>query len=659
MSNNIEARSRLQQSLAVINQGSGVEAEEVNLRQIAELLIASRWVVLGIALTFMMVGIFYLVVSDRTYEADGMVQVEDDSKSSALSNLNDLSSLLVGSTVKTEAEIQILQSHMVLDQVIDKMNFLVGVRPKYFPVLGHAIARWNKKRTGPVSALPGFGSYAWGGERVEVPTFDIPDDLVGERFSLVAGDNAYTLLDSHDGELLKGKVGESAAVETASGRITLFVRTLVARPGTVFYLDRRAREDVYKSLYKRLIVAEQGKQSGVIQLQYSGSSPDEVFNVVNSIEDAYLRQNVERRSEEAARSLEFLNRQLPDLKEKVDVAQANLNAYQLKHGTVDVSQETEQVLKSSVDLEARRLELMQQREEALQRFTAEHPVIKAIDEQLQIIQSAQARTKKDTESLPTTQQDVLGLMRDVEVATQLYTTMLDTIQQLQVARAGTIGNVRIVDRPLKPRTPSSPRPVITLALSLFGGLLFGVVYVFVKHALLRGLDDPGEVERRFGLVTFASIPYSSVQTRLARQMKGRPGMGDASYVLAVNKGDEVVAEALRSLRTSLHFALIESPNNVLMITGPSPGIGKSFISVNLAAVLALSDKKVVLLDADLRRGHINSYFGGEVKPGITDYLVGDADAASIIRPSGVKGLDYLARGTTPPNPAELLLNEKF
>jgi tyrosine-protein kinase Etk/Wzc len=155
-------------------------------------------------------------------------------------------------------------------------------------------------------------------------------------------------------------------------------------------------------LTKRLVVAEQGKQSGVISISYSDDSAEQVTDIVNSLEDAYLRQNVERRSANAQQSLEYLEKQLPQMKDQVDQAQTRLDSYQLSHGSVDVSQETQLVLKQSVDLESKRLELAQKREELVQRFTPQHPTVVALDQQIQSLNGAVERIRQQVEKLPNT-----------------------------------------------------------------------------------------------------------------------------------------------------------------------------------------------------------------------------------------------------------------
>lgn len=632
------------------------EHDDVDLRQIFGVLWGGRYKVLLSILLTLTVGLIYLVAKAPVYEANGLVQVEQDDKSLS-SSLGDLSTLF-GAPVETEAEIEILKSRMVLGSVVDNLNLEISATPNYFPLIGRFVAQHGELTGEPRAPIFGLDRYAWGGEHIEVSTLDLPTSLVDENLTLVAARPAgsYILLDSDDKLILRGKVGEKAIGAASGGSVVVFVRDLKARPGTRFNVIRFSRQDVFENLAISLNIAEQSKQSGVIGITADGKSPLLVTNIVKEIEDSYLRQNVERRSAEAEQSLEFLQKQLPDIRRKVDAAQAGLNAYQMKQGSVDVTKETDIVLQQSVDLETQRLELEQKRQEALQKFTPKHPVIQAIDAQIGDIQNRQEEIKKKTEKLPETQQEILSLMMELQVNTGLYTALLNSAQQLQVAKAGTVGNVRIIDYPLTPNEPTKPVPSLVLALSVMMGFVIGVLYLFAEKALFRGVDSPDEVEKALGLPTYAAIPFVPSQLRIAKELKRKGGSG---CILADIEPDNPAIEALRSLRTSLQFALLESGSNVVMFTGPTPGLGKSFVSINLGAVVATSGKRVAVVDADLRRGHLHEYFGESASPGLSDYVVGNADLASIIRKTSVDGLFVVKNGTTPPNPAELLLHEKF
>ena len=239
--------------------------------------------------------------------------------------------------------------------------------------------------------------------------------------------------------------------------------------------------------------------------------------------------------------------------------------------------------------------------------------------------------------------------------------MLNSAQELQIKRAGTIGNVRIIDLGVEPEEAARPRGGLMLALALVLGGMLGVMAVFLRRALREGVTDPTEVEQKLGLATYAAIPFSEEEHKLQRKHKRvARKRGESVGLLVGNAPQSVTAESLRSLRTSLHFALLDAPNHVIAITGPSPNLGKSFLSLNFGAILAEAGHKVVVVDADLRRGHMHERLGMPRKPGLADYIARDVGLEEVLRDVRQhESLAFIGAGTVAPNPAELLLNPRF
>ncbi|MGQ0700526.1 MAG: polysaccharide biosynthesis tyrosine autokinase [Panacagrimonas sp.] len=627
------------------------DEQELDLRKLFDSVWGGRWIILVTVLLGALAAGAYLITTRPIFMANGLVQVEEEEKGMTPS-MEDLSAAFGGSA-KTSAEIEILQSRLVLGKVIDDLKLEIAAEPRYFPKIGRF---WARKAYGAPSEGVWWQQFAWGGEKIEVSTFNVPDSLRDAAFTLIATGQGYLLLGPNMETILDGAVGETAVGEAGGEPVEIFVKSLSAAAGRHFSVVRRSRLATYSDVSGRFQVTEQGRQSGIIELTARDFSPVGAAEIVRKSQDAYVRQNVERRSAEAQQSLEFLQKQLPSIKEKVDAAQTQLNAYQVKQDSVDVTKETELILQQSVELETRRLELQQERQVALQRFTLKHPVILAIDGQIARIASEFGSVKKLSETLPAKQQEILSLLRDLEVNEQLYTTLLNSAQELQIAKAGTIGSVRIIDYPLIPKSKALPRGRSVMMLGLVLGFVVGVVITFIKMTLNKGVSDPSQVEQAFGLASYAAIPYSRQQSKFRRFIeRGKSGF----HVLAAMDPSDVAIEALRSLRISLQFALLESRSNVLMLTGPTPGIGKSFVAMNLGVVLAASGKKVVVIDGDLRRGALNKYCGVTREPGVTDFILGSADALQVLRKTPITHLSFVARGTAAPNPGELLMHPRF
>ena len=249
-------------------------------------------------------------------------------------------------------------------------------------------------------------------------------------------------------------------------------------------------------------------------------------------------------------------------------------------------------------------------------------------------------------------------MRSVKVNTELYTFLLNKSQELKVVEAGTVGNVRILDFAMLPYEPIKPKKALIILLGAVLGLFFAVVLVFVRKAMNQGVEDPNAVEKSTGLSVFASIPHSDLQERLHKKMRQSKGQSGDVLLTSVDHTDLAI-ESLRSLRTNLHFALLESDNNIVMLTGPAPGLGKSFVSANFGAILAAAGQKVLLIDGDMRKGHLHKYFSIQRNPGLSGAISGNVSLEDAVHETKVENLSVMPTGVLPPNPADLLMHERF
>lgn len=630
--------------------------EAVNLRELLDVLWSGKSVVLLVTVGCALLALAFALTTQPVYQANGLVQVEQTQDKIGAS-LDQLSSLIGAPPADATAEIAIFKSRMVLSAVAAAMKLHIRVEPVYFPVIGEAVA-WRQPKGVVRPAVFGLESFAWGGEEVKVTAFDVPEALYNIPFTLQVTQKGFTLTQKGLGVAVQGTVGQRLIVKTRAGDVVLFVQHVVSRPNVRFKLIRMAPPSILEELSGKLTVAEQPRDSGVLVVQVSDTDPQFAVQLVNELQNAYLKQNVERRSAQAEQSLGFLKEQLPALKENVDSAQARLNSYQLKRGTVDVQQETALVLKRTVDLETQRLSLMQERDAALLRYTSQHPIVTTLNERVRGLEREIGSIRKQVETLPETQQEILSLMRDLQVNTQLYTALLNSAQELQVTKAGTVGNVRIIDDGMTPLMPIKPKKRVIVLMGVLVGMILGVAAVFAMRTLLRGVDRPEDIERNLGLPTYASIPYSTSQRRVMQRLL-RDKSNDGLILASVDSGDLAI-EAIRSLRTSLHFAMMEAPNNIVMFTGPIAALGKSFVSINLGALLAQSGKKVVVIDADMRRGRLHYSAGAKQTPGLSDYVAATIEShEAIMQRTQVKGLDFVAGGTRPPNPSEILMSARF
>ena len=626
--------------------------DEINLLDLFDVVLESRWLIIGAVLASLVIGGAYALLSTPIYQANMLIQVEESkpgggAASGALGEAANLFEI----RSPASAEMEILRSRLVVGQAVQNLQLDLNVSPKYIPLIGGWLSRRATKPSNP--GFLGFGGYVSGNEYLKLGVFETSRPMEGMRFSVVITSNGYDLL-SPDGNLLgKGTVGQALDFQLNGQKGTILVASFSGLPGAQFYVNRSPKLTVIERLQRNLVISEQGRQSGVINTVLTGDDPAKIAYILNEIGTLYVRQNIARKAAEAEKTLVFLDTLLPQLRTQVDATETKFNQFRNRNSTFDLGVEAKLVLEQSVKLQTSLLELQQKRKELETRFTAQHPSIQTIDAQIKGINSELASLAGKVKSFPSVEQDLLRLTRELKVNTELYASLLNSSQQLRLVKEGKVGNVRIVDTAAVPEVPIRPQRMTLLAIAGVMGLIFGLALAFVRNSLRPGIKDPNDIEQRVGLSVFATVPFSTLQESLIKKIKGKV---EGTHVLALASPQDPAIEGLRSLRTALQFAMLDAPNNIVLITGPTPGIGKSFTSVNFSAVLAAVNKKVLLIDADLRKGHLNQYFGIPRGNGLSEVVSGSITLQDALHKNIAPNVDFLTTGTLPPNPAEILMS---
>lgn len=635
--------------------------DEIDLARLFGLLLDHIWLIIAITFMFALGGVAYALLVTPVYQGDALVQVERRSSVSPLGGLSEVMGESGDSS--TAAEVQILQSRMVLGKVVDRVGLDTVVQPRLLPFVGEFLRRQGIERPDFMEGRP----WVWAGERLEVGRLEVAGYLRGTSLTLrsLGGERFQVLLQNREGvqPLGEGVVGQ--LISFRNGDITLRIAELRAAPGAEFTLLKRSRPAAIANIKSRLSVSEvgggRGSSTGMLSLTLSGTEREEIRRSLNTVAETFLTQNVERQSAQAQQSLEFLREQAPELRTQLSQAENALNEYRVAMDSVDLSSESQAAIEQFIALEQQLNELEFQEAELAQRFTPNHPAYQTLLRKKRQLQQERAQLNERVNELPAAQQEVVRLTRDMEVTQAIYVNVLNKAQELEVARAGTVGNVRIIDDGLVGGAPIEPRKSLIVVVATLLGAMLSTGFVLMRGLLRRGVESPEQIEEA-GLPVYATVPLSEEQGKLVHRVKHRRDKKTSSIssgLLAERAPADNAVEALRGLRTSLHFAMMEAGNNRLMMTGPSPAIGKSFIAINLGAVCAQAGQRVLVVDADLRKGQVHHAFDERAEGGLSDLLSGQAESGDLIRKTQIEGLDYVSRGQAPPNPSELLMNIRF
>jgi len=644
-------------------QGYGMAANQeedvIDFKELISLLLNHRWAIGGVMLSFILLSAVYCKLETPIYQANLLINSNVSSGGNALGGL-------LGSTVNvfdfgrtdSATEEQIISSRSVLEPVVSELHLDVLISPKYFPIWGHSIARdYNKTNYSNVPNTPrlGLAQYDWGGNSLKIDQFEVSEDLKGSRFILkYLGANNFELKNTAGKILLTGVVGQDYQIKpNFYSSIDLKINSMNANTGAEFYLEQQRMEDAIGALNSRLQIVDSGKQTNLITLQLKGADPELVAQTLNDIGHSAVMFDVNSQANEASKTLNFLQSRLPAVKQALDLAEKRLNDYLATSGDIQLSDEGKMFLDKMGQLETQLSTLQVQKAQLQQQYTDQSFQVQQIQTAIDQLSADRQALEAQIKQLPESDQMQMGLKRDAVVQNKIYVNLLDKIQQFEILQAGTVGKVAVIDEAAVPYKPINKPAALVIALAGFLGFFLSAGFFFIRQFLFRGIEDPDIVESKLGLNVFGAIQESKLQIQQLRNLE----MRRIKYLQFLSEMDphDLVVESLRSLRTNLLFELPNAKNNIIAISGPTPGVGKSFISVNFAQILADAGYKVLLVDADIRKGAAHVYFDVPRAPGFCDLIDGKISEERAIHHSRMPNLDFIATGTMPAKHAEFLM----
>lgn len=647
--------------------------DEIDLMALLFVLLRGWKIVLFFALLGLAIGVLYSRYVNPTFKSDAMIQIEENSQ--GIAALGESISDLVGSEVsKAQTEAELIRSRMILEPVVKLLHLRIELGNPNIDAIdriktNHIDTQMNTPKGVSLKSEEG---------RVQVSQFEVSRAYLNRTFTLTKTKTGFVLTDGFDD--FEGQIGQAHKFRGTDGQVYITVNELPSEnyPITIRKQSLKATIDDVNSA---LSVVEQGKQTGIIKLSMTGSSQEQVTSVLNQIVLSYIDQNQSRGSEETTRTLTFMQTQIPALKDKLESSESIFNEFRKKYGTIDVAKEAELLLTENSQIDTQLNELKLKKADLTTYYTNEHPLVVQINEQLTVLDNRKREIDNTIADLPEIQREFLKLSEDTAINREIYLTLLKNYEQLKIVKAGQIGFARIIDLPINTYKAIAPKKLQIMVLALLLGAMIGTMLVLIKSLLRNVVKDPERLETKTGVPVIATIPRSPLLSRIGKNKQA------STRLLAHVDHNSLSYEAIKSLRTSLMFSLpktvatapidgqISQYGKVILVTGESPGVGKSFISANLAEVFSQLNGKVLVMDADMRLGELHKMFNLTQDNGLADYLTegssrlakldntapttSDLAIDSFIHQTGMDGIDFMPRGRHPHNPASLLMSERF
>ncbi len=631
--------------------------DEIDLMALLFAILRGWKIIVFFAVLGLIIGILYGKYVNPTFKSDALIQVEE--KSQGIAALGADISELIGSEVsKAQTEAELIRSRMILEPVVNLLHLRIRVSD---PNVGTLDRIKNSITNTQINKPEGVSLKTKEGE-VEVSQFNVSQEYLNRTFTLTRSATGFVLSNGFDD--FKGQLGRSHQFRGTDGQIQIIVNDLPA-DGYVVNITKQSLQTTTDQINSKLSVVEKGKQTGIIQLSMTGANQQQTSLILKQIVLSYIDQNQSRGSEETTKTISFMETQIPNLKKKLEDSEAIFNDFRKKYGTIDVSKEAELLLGENSQIDAQLNELKLKKADLTTYYTEEHPLVIQINEQLAVLNARKNEIDNTIAGLPEIQREFLQLSADTAINREIYLTLLKNYEQLKIVKAGQIGFARIIDLPISTYKAIAPKKLQIMILAMLLGAMLGTMLVLLKNMLRDVVKDPERLEAKTGIPVIATIPRSPLLTRLGKNKNA------SNRLLAYVDNNSLSYEAVKSLRTSLMFGMPKEGKagqraRVILITGESPGVGKSFISANLTEVFAQLNKKLLVIDADMRMGELHKMFNMDKNNGLAECLLQRSDAtqtssnlSSFIHPTTIDNIDFMPRGEHPRNPASLLANGSF
>ncbi|WP_407074187.1 GNVR domain-containing protein [Psychrobacter sp. GW64-MNA-CIBAN-0177] len=646
------------------------EGDDIDLMALLLVLLRGWKVVVFFAVLGLIIGILYSRYVNPTFKSDALIQIEENSQ--GIAALGDSISELVGSEAsKAQTEAELIRSRMILEPVVNLLHLRIQLTDPNIS----AIDKIKNDRTDTqINTAEGVSLDTESGQ-VQISQFDVSQAYLNQNFTLTRSATGFVLTNGFDE--FKGQIGQPHKFKGVDGQIHITVNELPTESYPI-NISKQSVKATTDAINTALSVVEKGKQTGIIQLSMTGANQQQVTAVLNEIVLSYVNQNQSRGSEETTKTISFMETQIPTLKKRLEDSEAIFNEFRKKYGTIDVGKEAELLLGENSQIDAQLNELKLKKADLTTYYTEEHPLVIQINEQLAVLNGRKQEIDNTIAGLPEIQREFLQLSEDTAINREIYLTLLKNYEQLKIVKAGQIGFARIIDLPISTFKAIAPKKLQIMILAMLLGTMLGAMLVLLKNLLRNVVKDPERLEAKTGVPVIATIPRSPLLSRLSKSKKS------ADRMLAHVDHNSLSYEAIKSLRTNLMFGmpregLTAQSAKVILITGESPGVGKSFISANLSEVFAQLNKKILVIDADMRLGELHKMFNMSQYNGLADYLMQDngnshlaqvtglqknnavsnLGIADFIHPTAMDHIDFMPRGKHPHNPASLLMNDNF
>ena len=691
--------------------------EKTDLRSYLSVMLRRRWLIGIFAGVVLVTVIMKTLMASPVYESKSIIQIYK--KSDSATNIKSLleESFVTGGSLTTamiQTQVEILKSHTVSERATKAINYQVQVEPEH-RMAGILINRLKAKLEHGISSKEGLVKKKLI-KPISIKPLTVGSVMEGCSYVLeFVGPDSYKVMEDKSGALVgKGKVNKPFFAPNFS----ILVEGDSARKGKKMKFSVLTLASAISGLQESIDVTPI-RNTELITISATALHPSIAAAKVNAIVSGYKNLTVLKNTEDATRAIYFIDEQIRILEKSLRFCESRLMSFKEKEKLVSLSDDARATLEQLMSFDAelkkteslrkqaefiaenimkggdisdegiaavgastenQRLNTLAQRLSELQSrmitlkidYKEKHPLVVETVEQIKeakkairtelssIIASLEVNERsikgnissfeKRIKDFPDAEKRLAELTREAEVQRGAYSSLLQKKQEFEIMKASEIGNVWVVDTATSAGMikPTVKRNII---LAVIVGLFMGVGIAFFLEYLDNTIKNPDDLKQITELPLLGSIAKYDTQAE-----------GNGGELITHTMPNTNVSEAFRTIRTNIFFASFDTPKRLIGVTSALPSEGKTLVVANLAISIAQADKKVLLLDADMRRPRLHRIFNQKRSPGLSNLIMAeDIEGAlgDVTRKLPISGLDVIYAGDVPHNPNELLGSQKL
>jgi tyrosine-protein kinase Etk/Wzc len=672
-----------------------IQNDEIDLADLFKTIMKYKYIIALFAIIFTLAAGVFAYTKPSVYSSFSTIELQEDKNS--FSTQDALKDAFSGGTVNLENQIQILKSKSLQDDAVKYLN--LGTR--YFSTKNYREFEYYKNS--PFIVIDKvLEDVIYGTNFVLTPIDEESFRLEIKPISKYSKRGILATLGVQpleDYEKITYDQVHKYNQEISTPWFTIQITKISPLENEEYsfsFVHPSISSDIY---FSQLSITQVTEKASVLAASIEDGVSLRAADLLNSLFKAYLVQEIDRKSEVANLSLTFIDNQLDEINAKLKVSESDLESYKESNDVITLSSKAESISKQLVEYETKMQELSieenimnnlyqyissnqnlsgltvgsitfadpvlasliknlhelsAQKDTLLMDYTELHPEVQKLEKTVaslrrQIIASLKNnlgqisqrkaslnglidKYKSSLETLPKQERDLTRLTRHFSVNEKVYSFLLEKRAETAILKSSTISNGRVLDQALNFKKSIKPKRILIVLVGLILGIIVGLAYAFLREFLNHTIKNTEEIEKYSSMPIYGVIPLNKNK-----------------------KTSNVFLEAFRSIRTNLQFLPQNEKSRVISITSSVSGEGKTTIASKLAQIIAQSDKRVIVLDMDLRKASIHKEFDLANNIGMSNYLTHQNSLEEVIKKTNSKNVDVITTGVLPPNPSELIL----